>query len=106
MFFCVLSQALNAVSCNDEELVEVSKRWVAAMIADMGVCPFTMSPEKAGLPLGQVHYPVSRASTAEQVVFLSILCLLCSESNPWSCLRCTLHTGTKSRCSKVRRSAP
>jgi hypothetical protein len=37
------------------------------MIANMGICPFTTSSDEAGLPLGKVHYPVSRAVAAEQL---------------------------------------
>ena len=59
--------ALMDVPSDDEALVRVSREWVAAMIADMGVCPFTTSAAKAGLPLGEVHYPVSRVALGEEM---------------------------------------
>ena len=30
--------------------------WVQAVIAGMQVCPFTVDPDKAGIPLGGVRY--------------------------------------------------
>jgi len=58
---------LHAVPDEDSEVATVSKEWVQAAVADLGVCPFTTSSEKAGLPTGEVHYPISRASTPEDV---------------------------------------
>ena len=60
-------ERLHAVPADDGSVVEVSKAWVKAVVADMGICPFTTSASKAGLPLGQVHYPVSRAETPESI---------------------------------------
>lgn len=37
------------------------------VITDMGVCPFSVDASRAGLPVGQVRYPVSREATAEAV---------------------------------------
>ena len=48
---------------NDEVVLEVTKRWVQAMIADFAVCPFTVEAERAGIPRGTVRYTVSRATT-------------------------------------------
>jgi len=58
---------LAEVPGDDETLVQLSKDWVDAMIAGMGVCPFTTSAERAGLPLGKVHYPVERTSETEAI---------------------------------------
>lgn len=33
----------------------------------MGVCPFSVDASRAGLPVGQVRYPVSREATAEAI---------------------------------------
>lgn len=33
----------------------------------MGVCPFSVDASRAGLPVGQVRYPVTRETTAEGV---------------------------------------
>jgi len=52
---------------SDEELISLAKNWVQAIVADLGICPFATSAEKAGLPLGPVSYPVCRASTAEEI---------------------------------------
>lgn len=40
---------------------------VAAVITDMGVCPFSVDASRAGLPIGQVRYPVTRETTAESI---------------------------------------
>lgn len=48
---------------NDEVVLEVTKRWVQAMIADFAVCPFTVESDRAGIPRGAVRYTVSRATT-------------------------------------------
>ena len=60
-------EIVNKVPNDDEEIIEVSKRWVQRFMSDMGVCPFTTSAETAGLPLGPVHYEVTRASTVEDM---------------------------------------
>lgn len=59
--------ALSHVPDDDQELLDLTQSWVSAMIADMGVCPFTTSSTKAGLPLGDIHYPVCRDEKAEEV---------------------------------------
>ena len=33
----------------------------------MGICPFSQSADKAGLPVGPVHYPLSRNVRPEDV---------------------------------------
>ena len=83
-------QALKVVPDDDATLVKVSKDWVAAMIADMGVCPFTTSSSRAGLPLGEVHYPVSRVALTEEMYrdYWHEVCLL--ESAPPRSLSTTL----------------
>ena len=48
---------------NDEIVLEVTKRWVQAMIADFAVCPFTVESDRAGIPRGAVRYTISRATT-------------------------------------------
>jgi len=51
----------------DMEILKATKDWNEAVICKMGICPFTTSAEKAGLPLGMVHYPISRANVAEEI---------------------------------------
>lgn len=57
----------NKVPDNDEELIETTKKWVGALISDMGVCPFSQGPDKAGLPIGNVFYIVDRSSGFEDM---------------------------------------
>jgi len=52
---------------SDDEIVTVSKRWVSKMMSDLGVCPFTVKDDKAGLPLGKVFYTTDRATTVEEI---------------------------------------
>jgi hypothetical protein len=54
------------VETNDEIVIADTKEWVRAIIADFGVCPFTMDPERAGIPMGGVRYTVSRAASPEE----------------------------------------
>jgi hypothetical protein len=58
---------LTAVPDSDAEILQITKAWNQAVITGMGVCPFAVSAEKAGLPVGGIHYPISHASTAEAV---------------------------------------
>jgi hypothetical protein len=48
---------------DDEIVLNITKKWVKAIIADFAVCPFTVEPERAGIPRGNVRYTVSRAKT-------------------------------------------
>ncbi|CAM9211464.1 unnamed protein product [Heterosigma akashiwo] len=51
----------------DEEILAATKEWNEQVICRMGVCPFATSAERAGLPLGRVHYPISRAERSEEI---------------------------------------
>jgi hypothetical protein len=57
----------NKVPDDDEEIIELTKKWVGRIMADMGVCPFTKDANEAGLPIGKVFYCVDRASGVEDV---------------------------------------
>lgn len=48
---------------------ETPKKWVKAVIADFGVCPFTADSEKAGIPMGNVRYTVSRATGPDEAFY-------------------------------------
>ena len=48
---------------DDQVVLDTTKRWVQAMIADFAVCPFTIQAARAGIPRGEVRYTVSRATT-------------------------------------------
>ena len=52
---------------SDEELLTATRAWSDAVISGMGVCPFSVDADRAGLPLGRVHYPICRASDGEAV---------------------------------------
>lgn len=54
---------------NDDRVLEIVKIWVKKVIADFNVCPFTMDPNRAGIPMGNVRYSLSRAKTAEEAFF-------------------------------------
>ncbi|CAM9912340.1 unnamed protein product, partial [Ectocarpus sp. 6 AP-2014] len=75
--------ALGVVPSSDEEVQELTKSWVQAVITDMGVCPFSVDASRAGLPVGQVRYPVTRETTAESIYreYWREVELLVSETN-------------------------
>lgn len=54
------------VEPDDEIVLRDTKEWVNKVMADFGVCPFTTSASKAGIPSGGVRYTVSRAHTTEE----------------------------------------
>ena len=43
----------------DDDALKCSKDWVNAIVSDAGICPFSLSADRAGLPLGDVRYDVS-----------------------------------------------
>ena len=51
---------------NDEIVLRDTKEWVRTVMADFGVCPFTIDANRAGIPMGGVRYTVSRARTTEE----------------------------------------
>ena len=57
----------NKVPDDDDELIDITKQWVGKMMSDMGICPFSAGPEKAGLPIGDVFYHVDRSSGFEDM---------------------------------------
>jgi hypothetical protein len=63
----VKAELLNSVPDSEEEILRITKTWNEAVIAGLGVCPFAVNAEKAGLPVGQIHYPISGSTTAEAV---------------------------------------
>ena len=54
------------IESNDDIVLADTKIWVRKMIADFGICPFTIDPDKAGIPIGGVRYTVSRAVGADE----------------------------------------
>jgi hypothetical protein len=51
---------------DDEIVLRDTKEWVRTVMADFGVCPFTIDANRAGIPMGGVRYTVSRAKTTEE----------------------------------------
>ena len=52
---------------NDDSIVLAhTQDWVRKVICDLGVCPFTVSVNRAGIPLGGVRYTVSRAKGVDE----------------------------------------
>jgi len=51
----------------DDEVLAQTREWVEAVIVKMKVCPFSSTADRAGLPAGGVTYPLSQASTGEEV---------------------------------------
>lgn len=39
------------------------------MIANFGVCPFTLDPDRGGIPMGGIRYSISRATTVEEAFY-------------------------------------
>ena len=62
-----LPEIVNKLPDNDEEIIQISKDWVAKICSDMGVCPFTSGADKAGLPIGPVYYATDRSTTMEDM---------------------------------------
>ena len=52
---------------SDAEVDRLTREWVEAVIVKMKVCPFSSSADRAGLPIGGVTYPLTRAAHAEAV---------------------------------------
>jgi hypothetical protein len=57
----------NEVPTDDETITEITQQWVGKLMSDMGICPFTSGPNRAGLPLGDVLYTLDRSSTVEDM---------------------------------------
>jgi hypothetical protein len=60
-------EIVNKVPDDDEEIIDITKKWVNKLMSDMGVCPFTSGPDLAGLPIGTVFYGVDRCSGFEDM---------------------------------------
>ena len=60
-----LPQIETLVPQDDDAIIDLSKKWVDRMMADLALCPFTQSAARSGIPLGPVHYHVDRVSSME-----------------------------------------
>lgn len=61
------AESLYEVPDDDGEIIGGMKAWVGAVIADLGVCPFTVDAERAGLPVGGIRYEIDRQSSPEAI---------------------------------------
>lgn len=61
-----LSEVLDQVPDRDEEIVDITQNWCKRM-SDVGICPFPTETDKAGLPLGPVHYTTDRCSNIAEL---------------------------------------
>ena len=61
----LLPQIETLVPQDDDTIIDLSKKWVDRMMADLALCPFTQSAGRSGIPLGPVHYHVDRVSSME-----------------------------------------
>ena len=55
----------------DEDALKCSKDWVNAIVSDAGICPFSLSADRAGLPLGDVRYDVSTCAIDATITSLT-----------------------------------
>ena len=55
----------------DDDALKCSKDWVNAIVSDAGICPFSLSADRAGLPLGDVRYDVSTCAIDVTITFLT-----------------------------------
>lgn len=60
-------EKLYVVPEEDGPIMEGMKGWVDAIIADLGVCPFTVNAAKAGLPQGAIRYFIDRSVSPEEI---------------------------------------
>ena len=49
-----------------ETILSITKAWVNKVMAGMGVCPFTVDENNAGVPRGKILYSISDAVHPEQ----------------------------------------
>jgi len=54
------------IESRDDVVMDDTKEWVRKVIADFNVCPFTVDPEKAGIPMGGVRYTISRTHNVDE----------------------------------------
>jgi hypothetical protein len=60
-------EIVNKIPNNDDDIMTISKEWVAKICSDMGICPFTSGAEMAGLPIGPVYYTIDRSTSMEDM---------------------------------------
>jgi len=59
--------AQSGAVATDAEVLAATRAWVEAVIVKMKVCPFSSTADRAGLPAGGVSYPLTHASTGEEI---------------------------------------
>lgn len=58
--------AVQEAPADDDVVVDLSRKWVDRMMADLALCPFTQSSARSGIPPGPVHYQVDRVTAMEE----------------------------------------
>ena len=53
----------------DDVILNDTKKFVQAMIADFGACPFTIDANRAGPQKGNIRYHISHARTIEEAMY-------------------------------------
>lgn len=86
-----LPQIENEIPGDDGVIIDLSRKWVDRMMADLALCPFTQSDDRSGIPLGPVHYHVDRVSIMEDAykAYWSEVCRI--EDVDQSTISTTLH---------------
>lgn len=56
---------------DDDQIVSITETWVARMMADLALCPFTQSAARSGIPPGPVRYAVDRSATTPEEAYAS-----------------------------------
>ncbi|KAL7531786.1 hypothetical protein ACHAWF_003906 [Thalassiosira exigua] len=60
-----LPEIEDAIPAEDDVIVDLTKKWVDKMMADLALCPFTRDADRSGIPLGPVRYKVDRVTSME-----------------------------------------
>jgi len=69
-FAALPSEAMDgiaAMTASDDDIMTQTRSGVEAIICKMKVCPFSSTADIAGIPAGGVSYPLTHASTGEEV---------------------------------------
>lgn len=61
-----LTKSIFPIEQDDNVILRDTMKWVEKIIANFGVCPFTIDAKRAGIPVGGVRYHVSRATTPDE----------------------------------------
>lgn len=83
-------EIVDKIPDDDDTIINITKRWVDKVMADMGICPFTTDAETSGLPVGPVFYKVDRCTGMEDCYEVYWKEVIRVEQNPEKELSTTL----------------